>query len=154
MTEELRLYTFTNFMLSSIQQGIQSGHAAVELAMCCYYEQMVLRQGTKWDIYHEWASRWKTMVCLNGGNAQELKELDFFLSNLDNKYPWCVFYESHDALDGTLTSVAIILPARIFETVAALRKKLPGVPEYLFPEDFNNWEIELINRLVSSSLAR
>ena len=28
---ELRCYTFTDFMLSSIQQGIQSGHAAMEL---------------------------------------------------------------------------------------------------------------------------
>ena len=33
MNDELRLYTFTNFYLSSIQQGIQPAHAQNELMM-------------------------------------------------------------------------------------------------------------------------
>ena len=152
MNEELRLYTFTNFMLSSIQQGIQSGHAAVELGMKCYREQMMLRTGTNWHTYHDWAVNWKTMVCLNGGNAQELKELVFFLCNADNIYPWCGFYESHEALDGALTSVAIVLPERIFKTASQLRNREDL--SYLYPESFSDFELNLIDRLINTGLAR
>ena len=152
MTEELRLYTFTNFMLSSIQQGIQSGHAAVELAMKCLRKQNVELSSGEFYMYHDWATNWKTMVCLNGGNAQDLRELVFFLSNLDNRYPWCGFFESHEALDGALTSVAIILPERIFKTASQLRNREDLT--YLYPETFNEWELELINRLTEASLAR
>jgi hypothetical protein len=140
MTEELRLYTFTHFMLSSIQQGIQAGHAAVELT----------RRGH--DLTIEWAKDWKTMICLNGGNSQELKELVFFLSNHDNTFPWCGFYESNEALDGSLTSIAIVLPARIFGTAENMRKMKAGeqIPHFGFTE----WEYELIELLSKTGLAR
>ncbi len=152
MTEELRLYTFTNFMLSPIQQGIQAGHAAVELGVKCYRGQMGMTDRSGFHMYYDWASNWKTMICLNGGNAQELRELVFFLSNYDNTFPWCGFYESHDALDSSLTSVAIILPERIFGTAENLRKMKAGeqMPKFGFTE----WEYELIERLASTGLAR
>lgn len=140
MTEELRLYTFTHFMLSSIQQGIQAGHAAVELT----------RRGN--DLTIKWAKEWKTMICLNGGNSQELKELVFFLSNYDNIFPWCGFSESNEALDGSLTSIAIVLPERIFGTAENLRKMKAG--EWMPKFGFTEWEYELIGRLSKTSLAR
>jgi hypothetical protein len=153
MNNELRLYTFTNFMLRSIQQGIQSGHAAVELGMKCVRKQQT-GNSRDWYIYSDWAENWKTMICLNGGNAQDLRELVFFLSNLDNSFPWCGFFESHDALDGSLTSVAIILPERIFKTASQLRKgeELTELTE-LYPESFNDWELELIDRLNNTGMA-
>jgi hypothetical protein len=153
MTEELRLYTFTLYQLSPIQQGIQAGHAAVELGMKCSSTRGEGR-GKDWIMYVDWATNWKTMVLLNGGDLAELGELADFLASFDNPYPWESFYESEASLGGLLTSVAIIVPARIFETVAALRKKLPGVPEHIYPESFDEWELEFIDRLLSTGLAR
>jgi hypothetical protein len=141
MNEELRLYTFTHFMLSSIQQGIQAGHAAVELT----------RRGN--DLTIKWAKDWKTMICLNGGNSQELKELVFFFSNYNNIYPWCSFSESNDALDGVLTSVAIVLPENIFKTSSELRSGEPRMT-FDYPDAFNEWELELIDRLSRTGMAR
>lgn len=142
MTEELRCYTFTLYQLSSIQQGIQAGHAAVELT----------RRGH--DLTMNWAKNHKTMVLLNGGDLTELNELVFFMCNNDNPYPWAAFYESVESLAGILTSVAIILPKRIFLTAEAVRKNQPGIPEYLYPETFNEWELGMVSRLAKAGLAR
>jgi hypothetical protein len=87
MTEELRLYTFTLYQLSPIQQGIQAGHAAIELGMKAYKKQMTMRQGAEFTTYHRWATEWKTLVLLNGGDYTELRELADFLSSYDNPYP-------------------------------------------------------------------
>lgn len=154
MTEELRLYTFTLFQLSPIQQGIQAGHAAVELGMVAYRKQMTLRQGTTFGIYHRWATEWKTMVLLNGGDLFELDEFANFLSTCDNpdKYPWAAFNESETSLGGILTSVAIILPERIFKTAEELRKNTFVTKDY--PDAFTDWELELIDRLSRAGLAR
>lgn len=151
MTEELRLYTFTLYQLSPIQQGIQAGHAAVELAMKCYREQMILRQGTNFRKYHDWATNWKTMVLLNGGDLNELRETSDFFTTGSNPFPWATFYESEDSLGGCMTSIAVILPARIFLTAEAARKKIPLEPEEV---PFTEWEIELIDRLSKTGLAR
>jgi hypothetical protein len=152
MTEELRCYTFTLYQLSSIQQGIQAGHAAVELGMKAYKKQMRMRSGTDFGVYHEWATEWKTMVLLNGGDLSELEEFRDFLSFDGNTFPWAAFHESDESLGSLLTSVAIILPARIFLTAEAARKKIPLEPEEVpFCE---LWEIELIDRLSKAGLAR
>jgi hypothetical protein len=149
MTEELRCYTFTLYQLSSIQQGIQAGHAAVELGMKAYKRQMSDLDGSHWAMYHEWANDWKTMVLLNGGGIAELVELLWLLKR--GPFPYSAFHESVDSLDGILTSVAIILPARIFKTAEAARKKIPLEPEEV---PFGEWEIELIDRLSKAGLAR
>lgn len=151
MTEELRLYTFTLYQLSPIQQGIQAGHAAVELAMKSYKKQMTLRSGTDFKTYYDWAVNWKTMVLLNGGDLNELRELSDFFTTGANMFPWATFYESEDSLGGCMTSIAVILPARIFLTAEAARKKIPLEPEEI---PFTEWEIELIDRLSKTGLAR
>lgn len=152
MTEELRLYTFTLYQLSSIQQGIQAGHAAVELGIKAYKKQMNLRQGTEWTIYHRWATEWKTMVLLNGGDLSELEEFRDFLMFYENTFPWAEFRESDESLGAILTSVAIILPERIFKTAEELRKNTFVTKDY--PDGFTDWELELINKLSRTGLAR
>jgi hypothetical protein len=152
MNEELRLYTFTLYQLSSIQQGIQAGHAAVELGMKAYNRQMRMRDGTWFTIYHRWATEWKTMVLLNGGDYAELREFADSLSSFDNPYPWESFEESEASLKGLLTSVAIILPARIFETAEQLRKNVFITKDY--PDGFSDRELELIDKLSRTGLAR
>jgi hypothetical protein len=152
MTDELRCYTFTLYQLSPIQQGIQAGHAAVELGMRAYKRQMTMRNGTWFSIYHEWATQWKTMVLLNGGDLKELCNLRNFLSG-DTTYPSAAFHESVESLDGILTSVAIILPARIFISAEDLRKGKP-VMSLDYPDSYSDWELEMIDRLSKTGLAR
>jgi hypothetical protein len=152
MTEELRLYTFTLYQLSPIQQGIQAGHAAIELGMKAYKKQMTMRQGAEFTTYHRWATEWKTLVLLNGGDYTELRELADFLSSYDNPYPWKSFEESEASFHGLLTSVAIILPSRIFGTAECLRKNTFMTKDY--PDAFSDWELELIDRLSRTGLAR
>lgn len=150
MTEELRLYTFTLYQLSSIQQGIQAAHAAVELGMKGYKKQMTLRSGTDFSKYHDWATNWKTMVLLNGGDLNELRELYDFFCEPSNLFPWAAFHED-ESLGGVLTSIGIILPERIFGPVAELRNK--GDNEYPSGH-YLDWEWELIKKIATSSKAR
>jgi hypothetical protein len=152
MTEELRCYTFTLYQLSPIQQGIQAGHAAVELGIKAYKKQMNLRTGVHFTMYYNWATEWKTMVLLNGGDLAELRELIFFMCNNDNTYPWTAFYESEESLGGIPTSLAIILPERIFKTAEELRKNTFVTKDY--PDGFSDWELELIDKLSRTGLAR
>lgn len=147
---ELRLYTFTLYQLRSLQQGVQAAHAAVELAMKCYREQMVLRAGTNWHMYHEWAVNWKTMVFLNGGDLTELRELYEFFCRHDRTLPFAEFYED-ESLGGCMTSIATIIPERIFGTAHILRKN--GTPETNYPQAFTEWELELIEILIKSGRA-
>ena len=136
---EFRCYTFTLWQLSPIQQGIQSGHAAVELVT--YHQSNPAVQS--------WARTYKTMILLGGGEVSELNELIVFLSNPNNPFAWKSFRESQESLGGLITSVAIVLPDRIYVAAEALRRA--------FPVDlrvFSVWEQELIDRLRNSSLAR
>lgn len=151
---ELRLYTFTLFQLSPIQQGIQAGHAAVEVGMWAHRRLVHYLQGDEWAIYHRWATEWKTMVLLNGGDLFELDEFANFLAACDNpnKYPFASFRESEASLGGIMTSVAIILPSRIFATAECLRKNVFMTKDY--PDAFTDWELELIDRLSRTGLAR
>jgi hypothetical protein len=139
---ELRCYTFTLYQLSSIQQGIQAGHAAIELVSCNPHDPLVT----------EWASTWKTMVCLNGGDYDELAEFILsFLNRSDNTLPWAMFKEN-SSLGNLITSVAMIIPARIFSTAESVRKMKEGEWMPKFP--FTEWEYELIERLSKAGLAR
>ena len=141
MINELRCYTFTLYQLSPIQQGIQAGHAAVELVNGHQHDELVT----------EWASKWKTMVCLNGGDYQDLTDFIFiFLVRTENTLPWCFFKE--DASFGNLiTSVAMIIPARIFGTAENLRKMKF---DQQMPSSFTEWEYELVERLARAGKAR
>jgi hypothetical protein len=154
MTEntELRCYTFTLVQLNSIQQGIQAGHAIVELSMKSYMKQMTLRTGVDWSTIHKWATNWKTVIYLNGGCVKDLYDLSCFFQEAGNRYPWASFTESEESLGGLLTSIAVILPERIFGTADNMRKLKAGevIPKLTFTE----WEYELIERLSKARKAQ
>jgi len=147
---ELRCYTFTLYQLSPIQQGIQAGHATVELGMRAYNRLQRTLKSDHFKMYHEWATDWKTMVLLNGGDLNELCGTRDFLSK--GELPWAGFYESADSLGGLLTSVAVILPDRIYGTAENMRKLKTG--EQMTKFGFTEWEYELIERLSKTGLAR
>jgi len=110
---EYRLYAFGNFYLSSIQQGIQAAHATVELFLKDSAGQLDTRQS---HHLHDWAEFHKTMVLLNGGDCESLKQLVGILTSPDNPFPWALFREEKSALNGALTSVVIVLPERMYNS--------------------------------------
>jgi hypothetical protein len=167
MQEELRCYTFTDFMYSSIQQGIQSGHAAVEL-----FNKYLIEEG--WqngyaEVVQDWAANYKTMICLNGGRYEDVCTwLKFFAAGEEvgeNSLPFAGFTEE-PAQGGRLTTVAAILPERIFNGARALREARFNdnyvlVYDHALEEtritldaktdpltlSYNQWERELMERL-------
>lgn len=116
----MRLYTFTNFYLSSIQQGIQPAHAVSDLFV--KYDD---RKTTEYGLLSEWARDHKTMICLNGGNAAGLREIWAIVSTLGNRLrlPHVKFHEDHQSLDGTMTCIGIILPQFAYEAAAEIRSQ-------------------------------
>lgn len=169
MNEELRLYTFTNFYLHTIQQGIQPAHAQNELMMAASLGEMPAS-----DLLYDWAENHKTIICLNGGDNKGIKDWCAFMHHSDNPFPFAPFFESEDALGGLMTSVAIVLPAFIFDTAPLLRK-LSALPEGVtYTHDkllnehrfawynngetiirtYNDWQMELMGRMNKCGLAR
>jgi hypothetical protein len=63
-TLEKRMYSFVMYQLSGIQAGIQAGHATQE------YEN----QYGEDDDFKNWATKWKTVIILNGGTSNSGKE--------------------------------------------------------------------------------
>lgn len=114
----MRCYHFSNMYLSSIQQGIQSAHAQMELFI--KYKNKTPEK----DILFDWAENHKTMIVLNGGYLSTMVEAVHFFNTPKNPYPFSTFYESEDALGGILTNIAIILPEKIYKTSEFIRKRL------------------------------
>ena len=172
MNEELRLYTFTNFYLSSIQQGIQPAHAQNELMMAAS-----LGETTDNEMLYDWAENHKTMICLNGGDFAGISDWCAFLHHSDNPFPFAPFFEAVGAIGPVevMTSVAVVLPERIFDTAGLVRRlvRLPATVNYthdhllnehrfvwfkdanvIRDEVFSDWEFELMQRLNKCGLAR
>jgi hypothetical protein len=168
----MRLYTFTNYYLSSIQQAIQGAHAGFDMFVkyrTNYFAGMMM-----WD----WAGNHKTMMCMNGGNNESLMGLVEFFDDINNPYPYAAFHEDGESLGGVLTSVAILLPAKIYDTAAAIRTtklaewgslnyqqqpmhdSLYACSYILYEGDqpkehlFTDWERDLVYLLNDFSLAR
>ena len=112
---ELRLYAFTIYYLSSIQHGIQTGHAAVKLVRKYaddvdpdLKEPVELR-----NTVTDWADNHQTFITLSGGNYQDLREIEDFIEK--SGYPFVSFSEDQASLNGMLTCIAVVLPAYIFD---------------------------------------
>ena len=118
--EQLRLYTFINFYLSSIQQGIQSAHVIHE--MFNKYRSSYESSAQLFD----WSKHHKTIIVLNGGANGDLTELRDFLAkeiiNIEAEtgkiLPWSTFNEDDQSLGGVMTGVGIVLPESIFNAVS------------------------------------
>ncbi len=160
----MRAYYFGNMYLSSIQQGIQAAHVTHELFLKYpSYNPNHDNIDSKSDILHEWVRDHKTMILLNGGYAENLRQLTYFFNRPDNTYPWTTFHESDEAADGLLTSVGIILPEKIYETAKELRdgniaaEQIPVRGEWSPKPDviweLSKWEYELCRELNNYDLA-
>lgn len=109
------LYTFVNYYLSSIQQGIQTAHIVSELSL----------QGH--PLFIEWAKNYKTIAILNGGNAKGVEDTWKTLVDIgvfaDINLPKAKFHEDDESLGGALTACGIVIPQLICEEIQLVRNK-------------------------------
>jgi len=133
----MRLYSFTNMYLSPLQCGLQTAH----LVSCLYSNHYTFDD----DYFVRWAKD-NTIIILNGGNSQKLRELITLFENIGNTYPWASFSEDQQSLDGALTCVGILLPEKIYTAAYQLRTN-PMVDIQL-----SDWEVTLIDTIDTFSL--
>lgn len=177
---ELRFYTFVNFYLSSIQQGVQSFHVCHEMFNKYPYNQDIeLDDWCRPDSLaiehrlHDWSSNHKTLIVLNGGANTDIENvyytLDRLSKNLSFPMPFTKFNEDEKSLGGIITACGCVLPEEIYNAVDS-RKAAPFfdaldsvlVDAYYYIEDDKvvkryvpgSPEHELIALLKSCSLAR
>jgi len=115
----MRAYTFTNFMLNSVAQGIQPGHCLTDILRDY---QKDYPASIACERAEDWADNHKTMICLNGGNHANIKDIWAQLQELGSvlQLPYGKFNEDEDTLGGLMTCCGIIVPEEIY-AVAALR---------------------------------
>lgn len=166
----MRFYSFGNMYLSSIQQGIQAAHVVTEMFIKYEKRKSTHVGNEEIPLLYEWAYDHKTMILLNGGMSDNLHSLNSFFKHDDNPYPFASFKESKEALDGAATSVGIVLPEKIYEGAALLRRRLTPIMQDKFiaantlmfydehelaiEERYNDFEIELMYQLNKYRLAQ
>lgn len=108
---ELRFYSFINFYLSSIQQGIQTAHLVSDLMA----ENWETKSPAAMRM-RRWARDHKTIITLNGGNAAMLEEFLAFLKEHEKDWDFCFtdFHEDEQSLNSAITGIGMVLPECIF----------------------------------------
>lgn len=148
----MRFYSFTNFYLSSVQQGIQPAHCIADLFV--KYRSDTPDRAVLFD----WAENHKTMICLGGVNAQGVREVFVQLCEIGDELglPFGSFHEDQASLDGTMTCCGIVVPTHIYEAAANLRTaRRDSVTEIMAASDgLNNTELALADILNQYPLAR
>ena len=117
--QNLRLYTFTNFYLNTISQGIQPAHVIGRMATKYRFEGSFLA-----DMFWAWLEEGQdneTMYCLNGGMAADVFEAyqKFVPCLTEFGLPTGIFFEEPRALGaaGSVpapTSWGVVLPERLY----------------------------------------
>lgn len=99
-----RLYTFVNYYLSSIQQGIQTAHVLGEI---------VRVHGADNAAVDEWLCNDKTIIVLNGGNCASVERI-YSNAIVNSNYPGAFFREDDESLGGIVTACGVILPESVW----------------------------------------
>lgn len=147
----MRAYFLCNMYLSPIQCGIQSAHVVGEMTARYCLGDFITDQS---EMFIEWAAEHKTMVLLNGGYQKELEEFyDFLRKAKDNPFPFEMFREEQDALNGAMTSVGIILPEQVYAAIAEVREGTMHEEDSWFVQ-LDPFQQELAIRLSKLGLAR
>lgn len=122
--KQLRFYTYTNFYISSIQHGIQTGHASVDLLQKYRRKfddavnsendsekaNRIMQARNNLAVVTDWADNHKTYVVLNGGDDSGINKINDLASKTG--FPFIDFKEP--GLGNIRTCVGIILPDEIF----------------------------------------
>lgn len=115
----MRYYGFCNFMLSSVQQGVQNFHVCHEL----FNKYLVSSSGAA-KVLYDWSTDHKTAVFLNGGNAAGLRAVYAQLTSFGDELclPYAKFHEDEDSLDNTMTACGIVVPTAIVDLAQVMRE--------------------------------
>lgn len=115
----MRAYFFGNMYLSSIQQGIQASHVVTKMFrkyQAAWYSGIWIDPNENPQaILNDWADNHVTKILCNAGYGAEIRSLEQFFNVPENPYPFYMFNEEPAALDGAVTSIGIVLPAKIYE---------------------------------------
>lgn len=146
----MRLYSFTNFYLSSIQQGIQPAHCISDL-----FVKYVDESPEKATLF-DWATNHKTMICCNGGNSADVANVFLEISRIGSalQLPFVYFHEDEQSLNSALTSCAIVVPSLIYDAAQQLRHSVTNDEFALALGSLNPNETELAMLLNTFSLAK
>ena len=108
----MRLYAFSNYYLSSLQQGLQTAHLVANL--------FCQNSGGTSHRLDEWARWHKTIVILNGGNSANISAISHQLSTLGAQLglPNASFCEDIESLNGAITVTGIVVPSNVYEFAA------------------------------------
>jgi len=108
----MRYYGFANFMLSSIQQGVQNFHVLGEM-----FNEYPCSDTAAERMLVNWSMNHKTAIFLNGGNAQGLRDVYGKLVEFGDalNLPVAKFHEDEDSLDGAMTACGIIVPTLVVD---------------------------------------
>lgn len=98
---EYRLYSVVLYQLNGRQQGLQHGHAVVELGLKYFND----------PVYQEWANKYKTFIMLDGGTSEDILRHENLLSNIN--WPHATFIEPD--LNNCMTAIAFIVPEIIYD---------------------------------------
>jgi len=99
-----RMYSLVLRQLNPIQKGVQSAHSIVEY----------VKKYHKSTEYIQWATVDKTIIMLDGGTYQELKDCRDTLINLG--VPYAAFYE--EDLGDIMTSISFLVEDKIWDSKA------------------------------------
>jgi hypothetical protein len=133
--------------------------------MCVEYQQDYTCPADQ--MFYDWALHHKTIIICNGGNQKELHELfDLLFCNENNPFPYTCFNEDEQSLNKCLTCVGVVLPERIYEAMAEIRRGnarleeddegefwLDSATGRLTTDVYTPWEVQLINKLNQYRLA-
>lgn len=109
-----RLYSFTNYYLSSLQKGLQTAHVVSEMALLntIYREKHPRRPfADEGNAFEQWCRQDRTIIILNGGNSKQLETLYYDLQKFNLPYKPTFFREDEDSLGGAFTAVGILVPS-------------------------------------------
>jgi len=97
-----RMYSLVLRQLSPIQKGVQSAHSIVEY----------IQRFHKLTEYIQWVNVDKTIIMLDGGTYQEMKECRDKLADLG--VPYTAFYEQD--LGNLITSISFLVEDKVWNT--------------------------------------
>lgn len=114
----MRYYGFCNFMLSSVQQGVQNFHVCHEL-----FNKYAFSSAGAAKVLSAWSIEHKTAIFLNGGNAAGIRDTYAQLTVFGDELclPYANFHEDEDSLDNTMTACGIVVPTAIVDLAQAMR---------------------------------
>lgn len=109
----MRCYSFHNFYFAGIHAGIQAAHSHDEMTIkYALSDKPQPKEVT--DLYRDWIMNHKTMVILKAGDHGDICDINEFLSNAENPFPWAPFFESKRAANEMATDTSIVLPEYMY----------------------------------------